>query len=573
MKKCSVFIACFALLFAAQAYGQIGDFDDHISVGDDDFMGDATYAGGTYTITGAGTDIWGTVDGFYWVYKEITGSFIITADFAWTDPDLGDDFKKGGLMVRTDPEDPSSVFVIALLRKDLAAYLQYRPEAGTNGLDGPTATKSANDTDTIRLMRVKNSFSMMRKQTDGSFKAVGGLSVDLPETIFLGMAVTAHDVADFQTGNFSNVSIETIPVAVIAERTMPQDTFTTNTVVADIKVAVEIEAGKTTDIALQEIVPSGWEITKQQVSKGEAAIDGNTINWTWAGASGNATLTYSVRPSSETTEGVMFGGSLTSSEGNTFAITGKPGLDIEGASEALAPLLTNTVTLDGILSPGEWDGSYKETFDRTNDVPPGVWISGPFPTREESNLTFQVFHTTDYIYVSMDMVDPFLDFDSTAGDSWNNDSTELYLDGDLSRLATKDSNSYGFQATVLGNGATTAGIDPPTPEELPTGGYHSTDGEYWNYGARVKDDGSGYIAEYQVEKALCLDPLDITIVGFDIGLNDADGTGARSGKWAWWHYDVDTGSRKDAWDDERGWGTLELLNTTLPTSVDVWELY
>ena len=78
-----------------------------------------------------------------------------------------------------------------------------------------------------------------------------------------------------------------------------------------------------------------------------------------------------------------------------------------------------------------------------------------------------------------------------------------------------------------------------------------------------------------MDKLAVLDPQDISIVGFDIGVNEMDqGADARTGKWAWWHFDTDSGERKDSYDDERGWGKLELLPTDqIDTDVANWSLF
>ncbi|MBD3266370.1 hypothetical protein GF373_06840, partial [bacterium] len=158
-----------------------------------------------------------------------------------------------------------------------------------------------------------------------------------------------------------------------------------------------------------------------------------------------------------------------------------------------------------------------------------------------------------------------------------------YLDGDHSLSNPKDANEFGFQATVAGDGNATGGNDNPTPIAIGTAskwgesgydGNYSEDGSYWNFGARVKDDESGYIVEYKVFKEFCLYPLDIALIGFDFGMNDNEpGSTDRKGKWAWWHFDEDTGQRKDSWNDERGWGELELLQTSQLPGVNEWSLY
>src|SRR5262249_52543388 len=60
--------------------------------------GNSTYAGGTFTITGAGADVWGTADALQYAYRSVSGDFTIVARVAsiqgvnsWT---------KAGVMIR-----------------------------------------------------------------------------------------------------------------------------------------------------------------------------------------------------------------------------------------------------------------------------------------------------------------------------------------------------------------------------------------------------------------------------------------------------------------------------------------
>lgn len=573
MKRAILFGLC-ALLTPVVAFAQVGDFPEQASVGDDGGLGAAEFSDGTYIIEAGGSDIWGGADGFYWVYQEYTGNFVVTADIAWNEDrairtnDVND-WRKAGIMARVEPTEPGSRAVMGLLRSDLGSNLQWRPEAGSETLQVGLTAKETSDTDTLRLIRVGNEFSLLRGQEDGSFRTIGSAEVDLPETLYLGLAVTSHDTQNIEAGEFSNLQIDEIPVAVQASRTIPDDSFTPGAPVEDITLELIVEEGETADLVVNEVIPAGWELLDSDPA---ASQDGNNLTWELSGASGTVTVTYSLRSPAGANEGALFSGSITAGEMD-FGVSGDSQIDLEGADMAYAPLLEQSAELDGEISEGEYDGAYTFMFDRANERAPGVLLDGPAYPVEESHATVHVFHNADFIFVGIDVVDPALSFDAN-GNPWEDDSIELYMDGDMSESNPKDGNNFGFQATVQGDGTRTAGNDPPpTTEELDNGGIHSTDGLYWNFSARVKDDESGYVIEYQVDKFQILDPLDRTEIGFDIGINDNDGTSGRLGKWAWWHFDVDTGGRKDAWNDERGWGVLQLLETAELPGVDQWSLY
>src|SRR5580693_6048713 len=91
MKRSLLFLACLLTITGTFAQHAVGIFDDHMDIGRPKLSGDASYdaATQTYTVTGAGDNIWFNRDEFQFVYKKITGDFILTADFAFTGDTTG----------------------------------------------------------------------------------------------------------------------------------------------------------------------------------------------------------------------------------------------------------------------------------------------------------------------------------------------------------------------------------------------------------------------------------------------------------------------------------------------------
>ena len=106
---CAIFVAALVPWVHAQA---IGIFENQVSVGTDAGAGSATFANSVYDVVGSGNDIWDSADGFYFVYKTVTGPFIITGEVNWerSGPRDGKEWKKAGFMARNTadaPDDPS----------------------------------------------------------------------------------------------------------------------------------------------------------------------------------------------------------------------------------------------------------------------------------------------------------------------------------------------------------------------------------------------------------------------------------------------------------------------------------
>ena len=335
------------------------------------------------------------------------------------------------------------------------------------------------------------------------------------------------------------------------------------------------EDGK--QVSIEENIPDGFSVSN--ISDGGALADGK-ITWDLTIPAGQTSLTYQCTSPATPTEQAYWSGTVL-------------GEDIRGADTAFlisaelketmvsAPKLTNTVTLDGKLDPAEYDGANSYFFDHdtsNGNVAPGVHITGTeYPSAEE-NVTFKIFHDDAYIYVGMDVVDPNLNFDGSAN-GYQNDSAEIYFDGNLSRSELKERNPSGPQLTVVGDGSIATSNGIAIAIEAIGNGYFSEEGRdsatnpvYWGFGAAPKDDNSGYIVEYRIDKTVILDPADRTLLGFDILMNSSEAgeVDTRTGKWGW-HSTGPDGVVGEFWNDETGWGLLTILGGD--TNVSDWSLF
>ncbi|MBN2325585.1 MAG: hypothetical protein JXR73_00425 [Candidatus Omnitrophica bacterium] len=334
------------------------------------------------------------------------------------------------------------------------------------------------------------------------------------------------------------------------------------------------EEGKSA--VIEENLPDGFTATS--ISNGGAFADGK-ITWDVTLAAGQTSLSYQcTAPASPTGQG-YWSGTLSGDEirGANTVFFISPELKSTMVS---APLLSNTVTLDGILGADEYTGANTYFFDHDTsegNVAPGVHLSGnEYPSAEE-NVTFHIFHDDAYIYVAMDVVDPSLNFDGSET-AWQDDSPELYFDGNMSRAGSKESTPFGPQLTVVGDGSIATSNGYSIPVQSIGSGHYSEEGKdsdggvvYWGFGAAPKEDESGYVVEYRVDKEDILDPADRTLIGFEILMNSSEAgqVDTRTGKWGW-HSTGPDGTVSEFWDNETGWGLLELLGGT---GVSDWTLF
>ncbi len=186
----------------------LGAFEGATAIGDAP-DGAVAYdpASGSYRITGGGANIWDTSDAFQYVWRRTAGDLVLEADVAWPEPG-GDPHRKAGWMVRGDLT-PDAAYADAVLHGDGLIALQYRPEAG-----GPTYEVRAPfpAPARLRLERHGDLFTLSAAPDGGDFHPVGSVTVPLPDTVYAGLAVTAHDADARTTAVFSNVGFASLGV-------------------------------------------------------------------------------------------------------------------------------------------------------------------------------------------------------------------------------------------------------------------------------------------------------------------------------------------------------------------------
>ncbi|MBU2597320.1 MAG: hypothetical protein KJ757_07165 [Planctomycetes bacterium] len=191
------------------------------------YVGSWTEVSGTHTITAAGEDIWnvpnlksgtGYHDEFHYAYKQITGSGSVTI-IAKVDSIDGNTspWAKVGVMVRQSL-DPNSKNALMCITPEMGAAFQYRqPDANsstsydyyTSGEDY-VAMRDINAPYWVRLEvtssgGVDASYSLNGTDFDSHYVTAPRPYITLP--YYVGLAVTAHNVSEICTAQFSNVSI------------------------------------------------------------------------------------------------------------------------------------------------------------------------------------------------------------------------------------------------------------------------------------------------------------------------------------------------------------------------------
>lgn len=189
----------------------------HSDVGNPAITGTVKIIDGGFDIVAGGADVWGVKDEFNFVYIERIGDFDIAARIeSLTAPNL---YTKAGLMAREDLTPGCrhiyfQVFPNNNARNKNNGGYEFQYRQNNNGemkaiyppSSAGTPKFPVNYPNTwIRLKRVKNDFTGYYSIDGKNWKLYTTYSLELPEKIYLGPAVTSHNVKESVTAKFRNI--------------------------------------------------------------------------------------------------------------------------------------------------------------------------------------------------------------------------------------------------------------------------------------------------------------------------------------------------------------------------------
>jgi regulation of enolase protein 1 (concanavalin A-like superfamily) len=156
----------------------------------------------TYTVKGAGADIWGTADAFHYAYRTMTGDGVAIARVAsvqntnaWT---------KGGVMIR-ETLDASSAQALMLASSSKGLAFQRRTIAGATSVS--TAGALVGAPYWVKLERIGNTFNAYSSPDGTTWTLVGSDTIAMGATVYVGLAVSSHTTATAAAITFDNVTM------------------------------------------------------------------------------------------------------------------------------------------------------------------------------------------------------------------------------------------------------------------------------------------------------------------------------------------------------------------------------
>lgn len=202
-------IAAVAPAPASTQHG-LGYFDGTSDIGGPAIAGSTTYDAGlqTYTLTGAGTNMWSTKDEFHFAYRKLTGDFIVRAHVKFLGQGV-EAHRKLGWIVRSSLAPDDTYADVAVHGNGLTS-LQYRSVKGGPTYQLPSMVSAP---DVVQLERTGNRFIMSVAKYGQPFTRTELTELDLGHDVYVGLFVCAHNPGVSERGVFSNVRIVVPPPA------------------------------------------------------------------------------------------------------------------------------------------------------------------------------------------------------------------------------------------------------------------------------------------------------------------------------------------------------------------------
>jgi Tol biopolymer transport system component len=187
----------------------IGQFSGHADIGAVKHAGSVVYepTEQKYKISSSGKNMWIGEDQLHYIYNEMSGDFIVSAQIAFEGAGA-DPHRKMGWDVRTSL-DTASPNVHTAVHGDGLASLQFREKAGGDTDQYPLQVKAP---DVIQLERRGDVYIFSAAKKGEPFQVTSVSHIKLGEKVYVGLTLCAHNPDVVETATFSNVRI-TIPAA------------------------------------------------------------------------------------------------------------------------------------------------------------------------------------------------------------------------------------------------------------------------------------------------------------------------------------------------------------------------
>jgi regulation of enolase protein 1 (concanavalin A-like superfamily) len=176
-------------------------------IGNVGIAGSSSFVDDTFTLQGAGSDIWGTEDAFSFVSQTLGGDCVITARLV--SMSNTDYWAKAGLMMRESNATGAKNVSLLVTPEGGGTRLQHRNSEGASTSDHQLSASNAPRW--LRIVRSGNTFTGWQSNDGETWTNTHAVTLAMNSEILAGLAVTSHHNGALNTAIFDNVSLTVLP--------------------------------------------------------------------------------------------------------------------------------------------------------------------------------------------------------------------------------------------------------------------------------------------------------------------------------------------------------------------------
>ena len=162
--------------------------------------GSASYNTGTFSVSGSGADIWGTVDEFRFVRQNASGDCSVTARIDTVQNT--NVWAKAGVMIR-NTLNADSMHAMVVVTPGSGVSFQRR--TGTAGTSTSTTTAGITAPRWVRITRTGSTFTGYHSADGATWTNMGSATITMNTGVYMGLAVTSHADPTICTAGVSQV--------------------------------------------------------------------------------------------------------------------------------------------------------------------------------------------------------------------------------------------------------------------------------------------------------------------------------------------------------------------------------
>ncbi|MDE3100203.1 MAG: DUF1349 domain-containing protein, partial [Verrucomicrobiota bacterium] len=173
-------------------------------IGSPAIAGYATYTNGTFTVSGNGSDIWGTSDQFNYAYESVSGDQTVIARVASENGTAA--YAKAGVMIR-ETTAADAVEASVLLTPANGVAMEVRPATSAASINMTGWITGVVPPQWVKIVRSGSTFTGYYSADGSTWTQIASTNLTMASSATAGLAVTSHDTSSLNTSTFDNVSI------------------------------------------------------------------------------------------------------------------------------------------------------------------------------------------------------------------------------------------------------------------------------------------------------------------------------------------------------------------------------